>query len=177
MRTSDAERQHVSEFLRDACADGRLTPEELEDRLDALFASRTVGDLAALVRDLPGGASVIPGRRIRATTRRPAPPPLPVRRARGLPAAAPVGALLLVVAVGGLAFAALPPLIAIVFAAVALSIAIAVGVIAIALAPVGLALFGIAWLLNRIFRGGAGPRGWGGAGPRGWPGRGRHPFL
>ena len=60
MRTSDAERQRVAEFLRDACADGRLTAEELEERLDLLFAGSTVADIAELVRDLPGGSRVVP---------------------------------------------------------------------------------------------------------------------
>jgi uncharacterized protein DUF1707 len=167
MRTSEAERQRVAEFLRDACADGRLSPEELEDRLDALFAGTTVNDLAALVRDLPGGRAVIP---------RLAPRPVPARRRPPLPVTVPLGIVMLVVGIGGLAFAALPPLIAIVFAAVALSIAIAVGVLALALAPVGIALFGIAWLVNRVFRGAAPwpPRGFGGP-PymRRGPGRGR----
>jgi DUF1707 SHOCT-like domain len=171
MRTSDAERQRAADFLRDACADGRLAPNELEERLDALFAGTTVADIAVLVRDLPGGRAVIPRLDDRGGSRRPTvPTPLPVRR-RNMSPAVPVGFVLLIVGLGGLVFAALPPLLAIVFAAVALSVAIAFGLMAIALAPVGLALFGLAWLVNRVFRGGAGPRGW--AGPR----RGRHPFL
>ena len=66
--------------------------------------------------------------------------------------------------------AALPPLIAIVFAAVVLSIALAIGVLAVAMAPVGLVLFGLAWIVHRVFRG---------QHPHAWPGgrRGRHPFL
>src|SRR3954469_15206039 len=60
MRTSDTERQRVAEFLRDACGEGRLSPEELEERLDQLFAGSTVADLAVLVRDLPGGGAVLP---------------------------------------------------------------------------------------------------------------------
>jgi hypothetical protein len=176
MRTSEAERQRVAEFLRDACADGRLSPEELEDRLDALFAGTTVNDLAAVVRDLPGGRAVIPRLGRSGAAPRIAPRPVPARRRPPLPVAVPLGIVMLVVGIGGLAFAALPPLIAIVFAAVALSIAVAVGVLALALAPVGIALFGIAWLVNRVFRGAAPwpPRGFGGP-PymRRGPGRGR----
>jgi hypothetical protein len=172
MRTSDAERQRVAEFLRDACGEGRLTPEELEDRLERLFAGTTVEDIAALVRDLPGGGAVVP-RYGRGATRRPA--PVPARRPRTSPAV-PIGAMLLFVGVVGLVFAALPPLIAVLFATIALSLAVAAGVLAVALAPVGLALFGIAWLVHRIFHGGRrGPHGWGGPGPRSR--RGRHPFL
>jgi hypothetical protein len=171
MRTSDAERQRVAEFLRDACGEGRLTPEELEDRLDRLFKGGTVEDIAVLVRDLPGGGAVIP-RYGRGAQRRPA--PVPVRRPRTSPAV-PIGAMLLFVGVVGLVFAALPPLIAILFAAIAVSLAVAAGVVAIALAPVGLAIFGIAWLVHRVFNGAQrGPHGWPGAGPRR---RGRHPFF
>jgi len=169
MRTSDSERQRVAEFLRDACGEGRLTPEELEDRLDRLFKGGTVEDIAVLVRDLPGGGAVIP-RYGRGAQRGPA--PVPVRRPRTSPAV-PIGAMLLFVGVVGLVFAALPPLIAILFAAIAVSLAVAAGVVAIALAPVGLALFGIAWLVHRVFHGAQ-------RGPHGWPGlrgRGRHPFF
>jgi hypothetical protein len=103
-----------------------------------------------------------------------------VRRRAPVPAAVPIGLVLLVVGIGGLVFAALPPLLAVLFGAVALSIAIALGILAIALAPVGFALFGIAWLVNRMVRRSAtwSARGWAGPphGRRG-PGRGRHPFL
>jgi hypothetical protein len=171
MRTSDAERQRVADFLRDACGEGRLTPEELEDRLDRLFSGGTVGAIAVLVHDLPGGGAVIP-RYGRAAQRRPA--PVPARRPRTSPAV-PIGAMLLFVGVVGLVFAALPPLIAVLFGAIALSLVVAAGVIAVALAPVGLALFGIAWLVHRVLHGAyRGPHAW----P--WPGpgrRGRHPFL
>jgi hypothetical protein len=167
MRTSDAERQRAAEFLRDACGEGRLTPEELEDRLDRLFAGTTVEHIAALVRDLPGGSSVIP-RYGRAGTR-PAARPLAVQRRRRSPSpAVPVGVLLLIAGIGGLVFAALPPLAAVLVGAIALSVAIGVGVIAVALAPVALLLFLAAWLAHRVLRGPGGP-------PGGWPGaRARH---
>jgi hypothetical protein len=153
MRTSDAERQRVADFLRDACGEGRLTAEELEQRLDQLFAGTTVADLTTLVRDLPGGGEVIPRLDRRAVPRRIAPAPLPARRRRGPSPAVPFGFLLLVGGLAWLAVAALPPLLAIVFAAVVLSIAVAIGVFAVAMAPVGLALFGIAWIVHRVFRG------------------------
>ena len=72
-------------------------------------------------------------------------------------------------------FAALPPLLAVVFAALLLSMLIVFGVFAVALAPVGLALFGLAWLVQRVFRGAGHPPPWAGYGPR--MRRGRHPFL
>ena len=165
MRTSDAERQRVADFLRDACGDGRLSPEELEERLDALFAGGTVADIATLVRDLPGGGAVIPRLDRRAVPCRVAGPPVPVRRRRGASPAVPIGFALLVGGLAWLALAALPPLLAIVFAAVVLSVAIAVGIFAVAMAPVGLALFGIAWIVHRVFRG-QHPHAWPGARPR-----------
>jgi hypothetical protein len=53
LRASDAEREHTATLLRDHAAAGRLTPEELDERLDAAYAARTVGELEALAHDLP----------------------------------------------------------------------------------------------------------------------------
>ena len=174
MRTSDAERQRVAEFLRDACGDGRLSPQELEERLDRLFAGGTVADIAVLVGDLPGGEAVIP-RLGRSGAPRHVARAVPARRRRSTSPAVPLGATLIGVGAVWLALAALPPLLAILLGAILLSVAIAIGVFAVAMAPVGLALFGIAWLVQRLFRGSAPP-------PHGWPcgprvRRGRHPFL
>jgi hypothetical protein len=54
LRASDAEREQVSRQLSEHAAAGRLTPEELAERLDAAYAARTHGDLARLLEDLPG---------------------------------------------------------------------------------------------------------------------------
>jgi hypothetical protein len=54
LRASDADREQVAERLRQATAEGRLMAEELEERLEAVFAARTYGELDALVADLPG---------------------------------------------------------------------------------------------------------------------------
>jgi hypothetical protein len=51
---SDAERERVAVVLRDAAGEGRLTPEELTDRLGAAYKARTAGELELLTRDLPG---------------------------------------------------------------------------------------------------------------------------
>jgi hypothetical protein len=63
-RASDAEREATAERLRVAGGDGRLEPEELEERLDAAYSARTVGELAELTRDLPqpGAAAPKPAR-------------------------------------------------------------------------------------------------------------------
>ena len=49
LRASDAERERTATLLRDHAAAGRLTPEELDERLDVAYAARTVGELDALV--------------------------------------------------------------------------------------------------------------------------------
>ena len=53
MRASDAEREEVALQLREHCAVGRLTPEELDDRLAAVYAAKLRGDLKRLTEDLP----------------------------------------------------------------------------------------------------------------------------
>ena len=58
MRASDADRDRVMEVLRVAAADGRLTLDELDERLEAALSSRTLGELAALTADLMAGPSM-----------------------------------------------------------------------------------------------------------------------
>ena len=58
MRASDADRDRVMEVLRVAAVEGRLTPDELEERLEAALSSRTLGELAALTADLVAAPSV-----------------------------------------------------------------------------------------------------------------------
>ncbi|MGW7331497.1 DUF1707 SHOCT-like domain-containing protein, partial [Streptomyces sp. NPDC054840] len=53
LRASDADRDRVVERLRDAVAEGRLDMEEFEERLDAVYRSRTYAELEPLTRDLP----------------------------------------------------------------------------------------------------------------------------
>jgi uncharacterized protein DUF1707 len=60
LRASDAEREQVARRLSEHAAAGRLTPEELDERLDAVYAARTHADLARLLEDLPGPAAPAP---------------------------------------------------------------------------------------------------------------------
>jgi len=53
LRASDAEREEVAAVLRDNLAEGRLTLEEFNERLDGVYASKTYGQLDALLVDLP----------------------------------------------------------------------------------------------------------------------------
>lgn len=55
VRASDADRERTADILRRQAGDGRLTPQELSDRLDTAFTARTLGDLQALITDLPEG--------------------------------------------------------------------------------------------------------------------------
>jgi hypothetical protein len=56
-RASDAEREAVIARLREAAAEGRLTVEELADRIEAAYAARTHAELEPLTADLPGPAA------------------------------------------------------------------------------------------------------------------------
>jgi predicted membrane protein len=58
VRASDAERDAVIERLREAAAEGRLTMEELTDRIEAAAGARMRGELEALTADLPSGVAV-----------------------------------------------------------------------------------------------------------------------
>ena len=52
MRASDTERERAVELLRHATAEGRLTVDELEDRLRSAYAARTRSELDRLVADV-----------------------------------------------------------------------------------------------------------------------------
>ena len=60
MRASDADRDRVMDVLRNATAEGRLTADELQERLEAALTARTFGDLAALTEDLPVELDLLP---------------------------------------------------------------------------------------------------------------------
>ena len=53
MRVSDAEREAAAAELREHYAAGRLTTEELNERLDLAFSAKTRGEMTALMHDLP----------------------------------------------------------------------------------------------------------------------------
>ena len=53
VRASHADRDQVVEIIRDATAEGRLTLEELEQRVESALGARTLRELATLTRDLP----------------------------------------------------------------------------------------------------------------------------
>lgn len=53
VRVGDADREAIAAQLREHYADGRLTLEELNERLDQAFAAKTKADLNTVMRDLP----------------------------------------------------------------------------------------------------------------------------
>lgn len=61
LRVSHEDRDQVAEALRVAAGDGRLSSDELEERLERALTARTYDDLAVLVTDLPAtGTSLTP---------------------------------------------------------------------------------------------------------------------
>jgi DUF1707 SHOCT-like domain len=62
LRASDADRERVADVLRQAAGDGRLTMDELDERLDAAYAAKTYAELEPITHDLPGtaGAAYVP---------------------------------------------------------------------------------------------------------------------
>jgi hypothetical protein len=54
LRASDADREQAAEVLRTAAGDGRLTLDELDERLTAAYAAKTYADLESVTSDLPG---------------------------------------------------------------------------------------------------------------------------
>ena len=55
LRVSNDDRERVAQVLHNAMAEGRLTVNELEERLDKVYAAKTFGDLEPMLRDLPVG--------------------------------------------------------------------------------------------------------------------------
>ncbi|WP_306208476.1 DUF1707 SHOCT-like domain-containing protein [Actinoplanes sp. RD1] len=72
MRTSDTEREQAATILRAAMSEGRLTLEEGEERLGAVYAAKFRDELAPLTADLPNGGRDALARtpQARAATRR-----------------------------------------------------------------------------------------------------------
>ena len=63
MRLSDADRDRAAEVLREAAAQGRLSMDELDERLELAYAAKTYADLEPVTGDLPkpGSALGTPG--------------------------------------------------------------------------------------------------------------------
>ena len=53
IRISDADRERVAARLREHFAEGRLSPDELDERIAAALNAKTVGDVRRVMADLP----------------------------------------------------------------------------------------------------------------------------
>ena len=72
LRISDTDRDRTAEVLREAHAHGRITVDELDERLTSVYAAKTYADLVPITRDLPAvpeAAAPVRGRRIGGTPR------------------------------------------------------------------------------------------------------------
>jgi hypothetical protein len=60
LRIADADRDRTVERLQAAATEGRLDPDELEERVSRALAARTQGELDALLGDLPAPHVPVP---------------------------------------------------------------------------------------------------------------------
>ena len=68
LRVSYEDRDRVAEELRVAAGDGRLTAEELDERLEVALTARTYAELASVTKDLPSAAGGCWAPRLRRTS-------------------------------------------------------------------------------------------------------------
>ncbi len=61
IRISDADRDGATARLRDHFAEGRLSSDELDERVTAALSAKTFGELRGVMADLPGPALTPPG--------------------------------------------------------------------------------------------------------------------
>ena len=71
VRASDAEREATVAFLGRHCAEGRLSPTELSDRVERAYAAVALSELDAVTRDLPRYPALAVRPSSRARRRRP----------------------------------------------------------------------------------------------------------
>ncbi|MEV0664169.1 DUF1707 domain-containing protein [Actinomadura luteofluorescens] len=74
MRASDADRDEVADRLREALAEGRITPEEHAERIDVVYNAKTYAELEPVLSDLPSQHAPRPRVDLRKEPA-PAPPP------------------------------------------------------------------------------------------------------
>ena len=53
IRASDAEREYVVDVLRGHCSEGRIDLDEFSERINRVYAARTIGELTDITADLP----------------------------------------------------------------------------------------------------------------------------
>lgn len=60
LRAADADRDRTAEVLRRAATEGRITFDELDERISRAYAAKTFADLEAVTSDLPGPGVKLP---------------------------------------------------------------------------------------------------------------------
>ncbi|MEV4176745.1 DUF1707 domain-containing protein [Nonomuraea sp. NPDC049709] len=60
VRASDHDRERVAEMLRVAVTEGRITLEELDERVTGAYTARTLGELDDVIADLPRSGVLVP---------------------------------------------------------------------------------------------------------------------
>lgn len=60
LRASDADRERVAQVLHKAMGEGRITLDELEERLDQVYSAKTLGELEPVTVDLPTTDAPLP---------------------------------------------------------------------------------------------------------------------
>jgi hypothetical protein len=139
LRAADADRERAASELGRHYAEGRLTAEELSERLEVVYSARTLGDLAAVARDLPA----LPGGGRRRG-----------RGRLGLVWALALGVVCVVIAAGVLEAAAQEPLAALaVLLLLILCVVLAVAVLlpaVVALAPLVALFVGARWMAREL---------------------------
>jgi hypothetical protein len=70
LRASDEDRDRYAQSLREHFAAGRFGEDELADRLDAVYAARTLDELGGVVHDLPALPVTAAARRAELSERR-----------------------------------------------------------------------------------------------------------
>lgn len=60
MRASHADRERTTDVLKAAFAEGRLTADEYNERVERVYKAQTYGELSGIVQDLPSGPMPVP---------------------------------------------------------------------------------------------------------------------
>jgi class 3 adenylate cyclase len=60
IRASDAEREYVVDVLRAHCSEGRIDLDEFSERINRVYAARTIGELTDITKDMPLPATIDP---------------------------------------------------------------------------------------------------------------------
>src|SRR5215467_7590696 len=59
MRVGDADREQAANVLREAAGQGRISMDELDERLELAYAAKTYADLTAVTHDLPQAGTAL----------------------------------------------------------------------------------------------------------------------